>query len=271
MIQSVDRAVRILLELQGARQLGLAELAARLELPSSTVHGLVKTLTIDGMVEQDSAGRYTLGPRVLGLGNVYLDSNEFRLRSLNAAESLSSRTGHAVRLGVLLGSDVVVVHHVLRPDGSRQMSEVGISIPAHATALGKAVLAFTPAALADLAVEAALPRLTGRTLSTIAALQKALDPVRLEGMAQARDEVIIGEMELAAAVFDAKSHAVGAIGLVLPSNDEPLSAALSAAVREAAVSISRSMGASTWPAVRGQDSKTRLNRANSAKERKRPA
>ncbi|MFP4311580.1 MAG: helix-turn-helix domain-containing protein, partial [Nitriliruptoraceae bacterium] len=51
MIQSVDRAIAILLELQGARRLRLTELAARLSLPNSTVHGIVATLAARGMVE----------------------------------------------------------------------------------------------------------------------------------------------------------------------------------------------------------------------------
>ena len=58
------------------------------------------------------------------------------------AEDLARRTGLAVRTAVMLVDDVVVVHHEPRPDGSRQMPEVGIVIPAHACALGKAMLAF---------------------------------------------------------------------------------------------------------------------------------
>ena len=52
MIQSVDRSVRILLALQGARRLSLSDLSARLQLPSSTVHGILRTLAAHGMVEQ---------------------------------------------------------------------------------------------------------------------------------------------------------------------------------------------------------------------------
>jgi len=55
-IQSVDRAIRVLTALQGARRLTLSELAGRLELPPSTVHGLVKTLVQHGMVVQEMSG-----------------------------------------------------------------------------------------------------------------------------------------------------------------------------------------------------------------------
>jgi DNA-binding IclR family transcriptional regulator len=246
MIQSVDRAVRILMELQGARTLGLTELASRIELPASTVHGLLRTLAAGGMVEQDSAGRYTLGPAVLSLGNVYLDSNELRLRSLPAAEALSERTGHAVRVAVLLGTDIIVVHHVFRPDGSRQMREVGISIPAHASALGKALLAFQPDLDKLLDRDEPLTRLTGRTIHSRRELTEVLQKVHADGVAFGVDEVVIGEAEVAAPIFGPRA-AAGAIGIVLPTTDYRGEGALVHAVRDAAIQISRSMGAASWP------------------------
>ena len=119
MIQSVDRSVRILLALQAARRLSLSDLAARIDLPNSTVHGILRTLAAHGMVEQEAgSSRYMLGPAVLRLSSVYLDSLEFRSRALKWAEELSRRTGASVRAGVLLLDDVIIVHHEPRPDGS---------------------------------------------------------------------------------------------------------------------------------------------------------
>src|SRR5690349_2163720 len=143
MIQSVDRALRILAVLQGDHRLTLGEIAQRLELPPSTVHGILRTLLAHRVVVQEhDSGRYRLGPAVLTMGNVYLDTLELRSRVTPWAEDLARRTGLAVRTAVMLVDDVVVVHHEPRPDGSRQMPEVGIVIPAHASALGKAILAF---------------------------------------------------------------------------------------------------------------------------------
>ena len=94
------------------------------------------------VVQERGSSRYQLGPAVLRLGNVYLDTLELRSKTIPWAEDLARRTGMAVRTGVLLVDDVVIIHHEPRPDGSRQMPEVGIVIPAHASALGKAMLAF---------------------------------------------------------------------------------------------------------------------------------
>ena len=131
-------AIRVLFALQGARRMTLSELAARLDLPPSTVHGIVRTLVGQGMVVQEHGfGRYQLGPAVLRLGSVYLDTLELRSKAIPWAEDLARRTGCSIRTGVLLLDDVVIIHHEPRPDGSRQMPEVGIVIPAHASALGK--------------------------------------------------------------------------------------------------------------------------------------
>ena len=116
MIQSVDRAIRVLTALQGARRMSLSELAARLELAPSTTHGIVRTLVEHGMVVQErGSSRYQLGPAVLRLGNVYLDTLELRSKTIPWAEDLARRTGLAVRTGVLLVDDVVIIHHEPRP------------------------------------------------------------------------------------------------------------------------------------------------------------
>ena len=90
MIQSIDRAIRVLFALQGARHMTLSDLAAHLELPPSTVHGIVRTLVAQGMVVQEHrSGRYQLGPAVLRLGNVYLDTLELRSRAVPWSEELA--------------------------------------------------------------------------------------------------------------------------------------------------------------------------------------
>src|SRR5215211_2421937 len=141
-IQSVDRAARILKALgSGPRRLGVSQLG----LSRPTVHGLLQTLAAHGFVEQDrDSDKYQLGAGLLHLGNSYLDLNELRARSLVHAELLANRTRAAVRVGVLHGASVTVVHHVFRPDAAFQVLEVGAQLPAHASALGKAMLAYAP-------------------------------------------------------------------------------------------------------------------------------
>jgi len=104
-IQSVDRAARILKALAaGSPRLGVSELAERLGLAKTTVHGLLRTLERQDLVEQDpETGKYRLGPEMLQLGNAFLDHHELRGRSLVWADTLAERVGEAVRVGVLPG------------------------------------------------------------------------------------------------------------------------------------------------------------------------
>ncbi len=248
MIQSVDRAIRVLTALQGARRMTLTELSARLELPPSTVHGLVKTLVGHGMVVQEhGSSRYQLGPAVLRLGNVYLDTLELRSKAIPWAEDLAKRTGLAVRSGVLLLDDVVIIHHEPRPDGSRQMPEVGIVIPAHASSLGKAMLAFMPEEEARLLAGGPLRSMTGETITSAGDLADQLAATRVGGTAVEVDEAVLGECGLAAPLFDSSRTVAGAIGIVVPSGSWPVDDVTRDAVREAARAISRELGASTWP------------------------
>jgi len=242
-IQSVDRAIRILGVLQGARRLSLTELAARLELPPSTVHGLLRTLVAHGMVVQDrDSSRYQLGPAVLKLGNVYLDTLELRSRAVTWSEELARRTTYAVRTGVLLTDEVVIIHHEPRPDGSRQMPEVGIVIPAHASALGKAVLAYLPDQAKTLLSRDWLRSMTGETVTDPETLRRQLDEVALNGLATEQDEAVLGECGIAAPIFDASVQPAGAIGVVVPSLEWPCAETVHLAVREAARNISRELG-----------------------------
>lgn len=251
MIKSVDRAVQILLALQGARRLGVTELAGRLNLPKATVHGLLETLRARALVEQDpDSGKYMLGPTVLRLGNVYLDNHELRVRSLRWADALAQRTGHAVRVGVLVVPEVVVVHHVFRPDNSPQFREVGIGIPAHASCLGKALLAFSPDDLVRL-LDEPLRRLTGNTIVDPIVLRNELAAVRSQLVAFEREEAVLGESGVAAPVFSGSGRAVGAVSVVVPASGDLDAQGLVDAVREAARSISRELGCATWPPTSG--------------------
>ena len=126
-IQSVDRAVRILIALQGAR----THEPRRDRRPPSDCRRRPCTASSGPCWRtawsrrRATPRRYRLGPATLRLGNVYLDTLELRTRVAPWAEDLARRTGCAVRTGVLLLGDVVVVHHEPRPDGTRQMPEVG--------------------------------------------------------------------------------------------------------------------------------------------------
>src|SRR5918995_6701202 len=204
MIQSVSRAASLLRELGGdTPRLGVTELPERVSLAKGTVHGLLRTLEAEGLVEQDpETGKYQLGMALFQLGGTVLENHPLRRRSVFWADALANRTRQSARVGVLQGDRVVVVHHVFRPDDTVQILEVGASIPWHACALGKAIVATLPAGIRDALLDREHGRLTGSTVTGRAALAPALAAVAADGVATDDQEAIVGEGGLAAPVFD---------------------------------------------------------------------
>ncbi len=246
-IQSVDRASRILKALGTSPRLGITELSDRLGIAKATVYGLLRTLEQQDLVEQEAdSGKYRLGAAMLQLGNSFLDNHELRARSLMWAGSLATRSGEAVRVGVMNGETVLIVHHVFRPDDSVQILEVGASIPWHACALGRAIVAYLAPPQRTALLSGELPPLTGRTITDAPRLRAEMEGIAALGVAAEEQEAILGEGEIAAPVFDHRGDPTGAIGIVGPVErlhpDGP-AAALVSAVKEAARGLSRDMGA----------------------------
>jgi DNA-binding IclR family transcriptional regulator len=250
-IQSIERAAAILRLLSGrSHRLGVVDLAGELGLPKGTVHGILRTLQSVGFVEQDpETGKYQLGAALLHMGSSYLDGNELRTRALNWSDSLAARTNESVRIGTLHEGQVLVVHHVFRPDDSLQTLDVGALLPAHATALGKVLLADHPYAASELA-KAGLPAFTPATVTDPARLERELARVRERGWGAEIGELVGGQVSCAAPIHDRRGATVGAMGISGPP--ERLLAArqpradLVAYVRDAARAVSRELGAIPW-------------------------
>jgi DNA-binding IclR family transcriptional regulator len=250
-IQSIERAAAILRLLAGrSRRLGVVELASELGLNKTTVHGILRTLQHEGFVEQDpDSGKYQLGAALLHMGSSYLDGNELRTRALNWSDSLAARSGESVRIGTLHDGSVLVVHHVFRPDDSRQALEVGALQPAHATAMGKVLLAAYRYVAAELTADE-LVRYTPSTITAPDALESELRAVKERGWAAEVEELVMGESSLAAPIEDRRGVTVGAIGISGPvermMENGSSRTDLVSYVRETARAVSRDLGAIPW-------------------------
>ncbi|MFC3896564.1 IclR family transcriptional regulator [Lentzea rhizosphaerae] len=247
-IQSIQRAAEVLKLLAhgGAHQLSVGEIARALDLAKPTAHGILRTLQEVGFVEQEvEGGKYRLGAALFQIGTSYLDGNELRAKALNWSDTLAMRAREAVRIGVMHGKHVLVVHHVFRPDNSRQTLDTGALLPWHATALGKALVAFGEWPDGD------LQRFTRHTLNPDE-LAVAMNEVRDRDWAYDLHELVEGEASVAAPIRDRRGAVVGAIGISGPverlcdSPDQPPRLELVSYVREAARSVSRELGGLSW-------------------------
>lgn len=250
-IQSIERAAAILRLLSGrSGALGVVEIASELGLPKGTVHGLLKTMVDVGFVRQDPAtGKYLLGVALLHMGFSYLDGNELRARALNWSDSLASRTHESVRIGMLHEKKVLIVHHVFRPDNTLQTLDIGALMPAHATAIGKILLAAHPHTTDEL-ISAGLQAYTDATITDGKALRRELTRVRDRGWAFEAGELEPMRGSIAAPIIDRGGRTVGGMGIFgsperlftarLPRHD------LLTYVREHARAVSQELGAIPW-------------------------
>ncbi|MFG3498406.1 IclR family transcriptional regulator [Streptomyces sp. NPDC047928] len=247
-IQSLERAAAMLRLLAGGeRRLGLSDIASSLGLAKGTAHGILRTLQTEGFVEQDAAsGRYQLGAELLRLGNSYLDVHELRARALVWTDDLARSSGESVHLGVLHQHGVLVVHHVFRPDDSRQVLEVGAMQPLHSTALGKVLSAYDPVAHSE-ALEVERKAYTPRTVTALNDFEHLLDVTRARGWAADVEETWEGVASVAAPIHDRRRMPVGAVAITgaveRVCDAGELRSELIAAVRDCARAVSRDLGA----------------------------
>lgn len=216
-VQSVERAAAIVqLLATEVEPLALAQIASALSLAKPTAHGLLQTLCAVGFVEQESAqGRYRLGRDLLQLGSASLDVNELRSRAINWTDALAARTGQSARVGLFRDGQVLIAHHVFRINSADESLETGTSVPMHASALGKVLVAFDPGA-ARACLGEPLESLTYRTVSDRATLLRQLADVRDAGWAAAVEEAEPGLAGIAAPVRDRGGYVVAAVGITGP-------------------------------------------------------
>lgn len=250
-IQSLERAAAMLRLLAGGeRRLGLSEIASSLGLAKGTAHGILRTLQQEGFVEQDEAsGRYQLGAELLRLGTTYLDVHDLRARALVWTDDLARASGESVHLGVLHRHGVLIVHHVFRPDDSRQVLEIGAMQPLHSTALGKVLAAYDPVARGE-ALESEREAFTGRTVCAPDDFESVLELTRTRGWAADVEETWEGVASIAAPIHDRRRMPVGAVGITgaveRVCRDDGLRPELIAAVRDCARAVSRDLGAARF-------------------------
>lgn len=216
-VKSADRTLEVLevLAASPARR-GLVELARELDIPKSSLHGILRTMIARGWVETDATGtRFGLGVRALEVGGAYLDADDVIGMVSGILDDLSALFGETVHLGRLDGSHVVYLAKRESVHPLRLFSAIGRHLPAHATALGKALLADRTDGEVDSLLTWPLLRLTRHTITEPAALHAELAATRARGYAVDREENSEGIACFAVAV-PLRRPALDAISISVP-------------------------------------------------------
>jgi IclR family transcriptional regulator, blcABC operon repressor len=215
LVPAVSRAMALLERLAHQREpMSLARLASELELPKSSVHGLCNTLLRLGYLHRQDDGAFRIGPGVMPLAEAFVAgtgiTQEFNALWLDAAPD------ETIILSVLSGRDVV---YIGARNGQRPLGlafNVGMRLPAHLAATGKAMLAFAPrSTLRNVFGNATLAQMNGRGPKRVAELLDELEVTRQRGFSIDDEGVRAGVYCFGAAVFDASAQPVAGIGMCL--------------------------------------------------------
>ena len=196
-----------------------AALARQLDVPRASVFRMLHTLEQAGFVERvGDSSQYRLGLGVLRLGFEYLASMELTEHGRPVIEKLRDQTGYSAHLVVRDGREVVFVAKAAGRSAMFQSIQVGARLPAHATVLGRLLLA--DLSLADLSAlypEAALPVYTARTPDTVAALKTLISADRTAGYGISQGGFETGISTLAAPVYNDQAAVVAVVSITVPA------------------------------------------------------
>ncbi|MEO3754805.1 IclR family transcriptional regulator [Streptomyces sp. B6B3] len=181
---SVDNALRLIRALDEHGELRVYEAAELLGVARSTAHRLLSTLAFRGFAEQrDGSHVYRPGPALAEAGLRAISRLDLRQVARPQLRTLSEETGETVHLVVLEGNGARFVDGVESTQPLRVGLRIGMVLPAHATAAGKAILAALPPEQVRDLYPRGVQALTGRTLRTLEDIQRHLTGVARAGHA----------------------------------------------------------------------------------------
>ena len=236
----IDRVSLVLDTFDGPGRLSLAQVVRRTGLPRSSAHRLLERLVHLRWLRRHGRD-YELGMRLVELGSLAVHQDRLHRAAQPFLHDLHRATGLVVHLAVLDGEDVVYLEKIAGGFGAAIPSRVGGRQPAHCTAVGKALLAFSaPSRLDDLDVDL-LTRTTKYSISTRRQLIEELKAIRGRGVAYERGESVTGFGCVAAPIGDVgqATEPIAAVSVCGPLDRMAFDHRLAGPVRTTALRIWR--------------------------------
>ncbi|MFR9752500.1 IclR family transcriptional regulator [Nocardia sp. 004] len=195
-----------------------AAIARDLGLPRSTTYHLLNELLAAGYVTHLPAERtYGLGIAAFELGSAYLRHDPLERVAAPLLRNLVDTVGHTAHLGILHGNESLYLIEQRPPRPQTLVTDVGVRLPAHLTATGRAMLAQLPRPHVGALFPgpAAFPMRTPRGPRTLAQLRRLLRLEADRGWSVEDGYVTSGFATVAAAVFDHGGRPLAAVGVTI--------------------------------------------------------
>lgn len=215
-IQSVQKALDILSLFNVAQpQLGLVDISRLMDLPKTTIHGLVQTLANQGFLHQDpETKRYTLGLRLYELGTLLPGTLKINQVGVELVQRLSILTGLVARIAIWDNQSILITQNLFPTSEYFPYQQLGPRVPAYCTSLGKAVLStLIKTELDSYLSTTKLAKFTTNTITNKRQLHQELKISQQNGFAVESEEMYIGLSCLATPIFDRSRKAIGAVSL----------------------------------------------------------
>ncbi|MGA8211311.1 MAG: IclR family transcriptional regulator [Nocardioidaceae bacterium] len=255
-VPAATRALRVLRHLAAQPDpVSLERLAADVGLPRSTAYHLLAAMIEEGfVVHLADEHRYGLGVAAFEVGSGYARQAPLQRIARRPLAGLVDATGHSAHLAVLHGRDVLYVLEERAPGRPPLVTDVGVRLPGHLTASGRAILAALPAAQVRALYpdRAAFVDRHGFGPTSPTALRAVLSDTRRRGYAEEEGEVTPGFASVAAPVLDHNGHPVAGVAVTYPSSalDDPaLRLRLVAATRRTAEGLTTRLRGAGGPGV----------------------
>jgi DNA-binding IclR family transcriptional regulator len=204
-----NKLAAILQTFSKGRVHSLSEVARSAGLPVSTAHRLIAELVECGFLERAPDRRYCVGSLLTQIGANVLFVPHIRSQAEQVLNDLAAALRTTVRFGVLESNTVKCLEK--RPSNQDSARSQVRRLPIHATAAGKALLAFSEPETISMVIRQGLPRLTPATIVSGTALRRELAATRMNQLAFARLEFAPDTISVAAPVFARGGRVVAAL------------------------------------------------------------
>jgi len=219
-LQTIQKAGRILSLFSVEKpEWGVSEVATILEIPKSSASAMMSSLADQGLLRRTGERRYRLGWRIMAMSRVLLETTEFRAEARRGMERLVSLFGETVHLATLERGQVLYVDKL---QGTRAV-QVGVTVvggkfSAHASGVGKAILAYRPwEEVVEILEREGMPARTPNTITTLEEFRKELERVRKRGYAHDIEEGMLELCCVAAPIRDHTGEVVASMSLSVPA------------------------------------------------------
>jgi DNA-binding IclR family transcriptional regulator len=218
-IQVLERAMKLLDAFdEDHQEMGVTELADRLDLHKATVHRILRTLEEGGFIQQNSEnGKYHLGWQLIPLGTLALQHFDLRRLASDLMRALLEEHQETVDMAIYQAGEMYYIEVLESPQPVKIAARPGRGLPIHCTATGKAFLAFAQPEEVDKILSRKLKRYTPLTIIDPDQIRIEFEEIRSKGYATSREEFEDGISAVAAPVFNRKGEVEAVIAIPGPS------------------------------------------------------